>query len=144
MCDRVAVMYAGEIVEQTDVVSLFREPLHPYTRGLIGSIPVVGDLREELAVIPGNVPNLIDLPAGCRFAPRCLARIEEGIDNAFDEHPSLLPVRPGHDVRCWIYHDAGRRRATAAGGRRGRKRGVSAPIRPSRSSRCATSSSISR
>jgi oligopeptide/dipeptide ABC transporter ATP-binding protein len=106
MADRVAVMYAGEIVEQTDVVSLFREPLHPYTRGLIGSIPVVGDLREELAVIPGNVPNLIDLPAGCRFAPRCLARIEEGIDNAFDEHPSLLPVRPGHDVRCWIYHDA--------------------------------------
>ena len=105
MCDRVAVMYAGEIVEQTDVVSLFREPLHPYTRGLIGSIPVVGDLREELAVIPGNVPNLIDLPAGCRFAPRCLARIEEGIDNAFDEHPSLLPVRAGHDVRCWIYHD---------------------------------------
>ena len=87
MCDRVAVMYAGEIVEQTDVVSLFREPLHPYTRGLIGSIPVVGDLREELAVIPGNVPNLIDLPTGCRFAPRCLARIEEGIDNAFDEHP---------------------------------------------------------
>jgi peptide/nickel transport system ATP-binding protein len=106
MCDRVAVMYAGEIVEQTDVVSLFREPLHPYTRGLIGSIPVLGDLREELSVIPGNVPNLINLPDGCRFAPRCLARIEEGIDNAFDDHPSLLPVRPGHDVRCWIYHDA--------------------------------------
>ena len=54
------------------------------------------------------MPNLIDLPAGCRFAPRCLARIEEGIDNAFDEHPSLLPVRAGHDVRCWIYHDAAR------------------------------------
>jgi peptide/nickel transport system ATP-binding protein len=106
MCDRVAVMYAGEIVEQTDVVSLFREPLHPYTRGLIGSIPVLGDLREELAVIPGNVPNLIDLPEGCRFAPRCLARIEEGIDNAFEDHPVLLPVKPGHDVRCWIYHDA--------------------------------------
>ena len=105
MCDRVAVMYAGEIVEQTDVVSLFREPLHPYTRGLIGSIPVLGDAREELAVIPGNVPNLIDLPEGCRFAPRCMARIEENIDNAFEEHPDLLPVRPGHDVRCWIYHD---------------------------------------
>jgi peptide/nickel transport system ATP-binding protein len=105
MCDRVAVMYAGEIVEQTDVVSLFRNPLHPYTRGLIGSIPVVGDLREELAVIPGNVPNLIDLPAGCRFAPRCLARIDENIENAFEDHPALLPVTPGHDVRCWIYHD---------------------------------------
>ena len=106
MCDRVAVMYAGEIVEQTDVVSLFREPLHPYTRGLIGSIPVLGDSREELSVIPGNVPNLINLPDGCRFAPRCLARIEEGIDNAFDDHPALLPVTPGHTVRCWIYHDA--------------------------------------
>jgi oligopeptide/dipeptide ABC transporter ATP-binding protein len=106
MCDRVAVMYAGEIVEQTDVVSLFRDPLHPYTRGLIGSIPVVGDLREELAVIPGNVPNLIDLPSGCRFAPRCLTRIEENIENAFEDHPGLLPVRPGHEVRCWVYHDA--------------------------------------
>ena len=95
MCDRVAVMYAGEIVEQSDVVTLFREPLHPYTRGLIGSIPVVGDLREELAVIPGNVPNLIDLPAGCRFGPALPGPIEEGIDNVLDEHPSLLPVRPG-------------------------------------------------
>ncbi len=79
MCDRVAVMYAGEIVEQTDVTSLFREPLHPYTRGLIGSIPVVGDVQDELAVIPGNVPNLIDLPKGCRFAPRCVARVEEDL-----------------------------------------------------------------
>ena len=106
MCDRVAVMYAGEIVEQTDVVSLFRNPQHPYTRGLIGSIPVVGDLREELSVIPGNVPNLINLPVGCRFAPRCLTRLEEHVDNALLEHPQLLPVRPGHDVRCWLYHDS--------------------------------------
>ena len=106
MCDRVAVMYAGEIVEQTDVVPLFRDPLHPYTRGLIGSIPVLGEERDALSVIPGNVPNLVDLPVGCRFAPRCLARIEEGIDNAFEEHPTLLPVQPGHAVRCWIYHDA--------------------------------------
>ncbi|MBA2381627.1 MAG: ABC transporter ATP-binding protein, partial [Chloroflexi bacterium] len=57
MCDRVAVMYAGEIVEQADVKTLFRNPLHPYTRGLIESIPVVGRVRDELAVIPGNVPN---------------------------------------------------------------------------------------
>jgi oligopeptide/dipeptide ABC transporter ATP-binding protein len=106
MCDRVAVMYAGEIVEETDVVSLYREPLHPYTKGLIGSIPVVGVVKEELAVIPGNVPNLIDLPKGCRFAPRCLTRIEESVDLALDVHPELRPVRPGHDVRCWLYHDA--------------------------------------
>ena len=106
MCDRVAVMYAGEIVEETDVVPLFREPLHPYTRGLIGSIPVVGEVKDELAVIPGNVPNLIDLPKGCRFAPRCLTRIEENVDLALDVHPELRPVRPGHEVRCWVYHDA--------------------------------------
>ena len=106
MCDRVAVMYAGEIVEQSDVVSLFRRPLHPYTKGLIGSIPVVGAVKDELAVIPGNVPNLIDLPKGCRFAPRCLARIEEDVAIATEVHPSLLPVSTDHHVRCWLYHDA--------------------------------------
>jgi peptide/nickel transport system ATP-binding protein len=106
MCDRVAVMYAGEIVEQTDVTTLFRQPRHPYTRGLIGSIPVVGDVRDELAVIPGNVPNLIDLPAGCRFAPRCLTRIEENVELAAEVHPSLRSIGADHDVRCWLYHDA--------------------------------------
>jgi oligopeptide/dipeptide ABC transporter ATP-binding protein len=105
MCDRVAVMYAGEIVEQTDVASLFRAPLHPYTRGLIGSIPVVGDVKESLSTIPGNVPNLINLPAGCRFAPRCLTRVDQDVTLATEAHPALLPVTPGHDVRCWLYHD---------------------------------------
>jgi len=106
MCDRVAVMYAGEIVEQSDVTSLFRRPAHPYTRGLIGSIPVVGQVQDDLAVIPGNVPNLIDLPKGCRFAPRCLTRIEEDVTLATEVHPELLPLASGHDVRCWVYHDA--------------------------------------
>ncbi|MEO5884611.1 MAG: ABC transporter ATP-binding protein [Candidatus Limnocylindrales bacterium] len=106
MCDRVAVMYAGEIVEHTDVSTLFRKPLHPYTRGLIGSIPVVGVSKEELDVIPGNVPNLIDLPKGCRFAPRCVSRVEEDVAMAMEVHPTLLPVRAGHEVRCWLYHDA--------------------------------------
>ena len=106
MCDRVAVMYAGEIVEQSDVTTLFRRPAHPYTRGLIGSIPVVGAVKDDLAVIPGNVPNLIDLPKGCRFAPRCLTRIEENVTLATEVHPELLPLVPGHDVRCWVYHDA--------------------------------------
>ena len=105
MCDRVAVMYAGEIVERTDVVSLFRDPLHPYTRGLIGSIPVVGDVQDELAVIPGNVPNLIDLPQGCRFAPRCISRVEENVTLATELHPKLLSLKSGHDVRCFLYHD---------------------------------------
>jgi oligopeptide/dipeptide ABC transporter ATP-binding protein len=106
MCDRVAVMYAGEIVEQSDVRKLFRQPLHPYTRGLIGSIPVVGEVKDSLAVIPGNVPNLIDLPKGCRFAPRCAARIEHDVVMATEVHPQLNPVASGHDVRCWLYHDA--------------------------------------
>jgi oligopeptide/dipeptide ABC transporter ATP-binding protein len=106
MCDRVAVMYAGEIVEHADVTTLFRHPLHPYTKGLIGSIPVVGAVRDELSVIPGNVPNLVDLPKGCRFAPRCLVRVEEEVAMATEVHPSLLPLGPGHEVRCWLYHDA--------------------------------------
>ena len=106
MCDRVAVMYAGEIVEQTDVSTLFDRPRHPYTRGLIGSIPVVGAVREDLSVIPGNVPNLIDLPKGCRFAPRCASRVAEDNAMALDVHPGLHPLEPGHDVRCWLYHDA--------------------------------------
>ena len=106
MCDRVAVMYAGEIVEHTDVSALFRRPLHPYTQGLIGSLPVVGAVQDELAVIPGNVPNLIDLPRGCRFAPRCQTQITEDVAIADDVHPALLPVQAGHEVRCWLYHDA--------------------------------------
>ncbi len=105
MCDRVAVMYAGEIVEQTDVRTLFREPSHPYTRGLIGSIPVMGEIRDELAVIPGNVPNLIDLPPACRFAPRCAARVEHELTICDERHPELHPYGEGeHDVRCWLYH----------------------------------------
>jgi peptide/nickel transport system ATP-binding protein len=104
MCDRVAVMYAGEIVEHTDTRSLFRTPLHPYTQGLIGSIPVVGGLKDELSVIPGSVPNLIDLPQGCRFAPRCAARVEHGNVLATELHPELRPLAEGHEVRCWLYH----------------------------------------
>ncbi|MBA3236454.1 MAG: ABC transporter ATP-binding protein, partial [Chloroflexi bacterium] len=105
MCDRVAVMYAGEIVEQADVMTLFRNPLHPYTRGLIESIPVVGRVRDELAVIPGNVPNLIDLPPACRFAPRCLSRVKENVVLADQIHPVLREAAPSHHVRCWLYHD---------------------------------------
>jgi oligopeptide/dipeptide ABC transporter ATP-binding protein len=105
MCDRVAVMYAGEIVEEASTIELFRDPRHPYTRGLINSIPVVGETRDELAVIPGNVPNLIDLPAACRFAPRCVTRELEAVPHSLDVHPELREIRPGHDVRCWLYHD---------------------------------------
>jgi oligopeptide/dipeptide ABC transporter ATP-binding protein len=104
MCDRVAVMYAGEIVEQADVKTLFTDPRHPYTRGLIGAVPVPGEIRDELATIPGSVPNLVDLPAGCRFAPRCEARRTHGNVLATERHPELRAVEPGHEVRCWLYH----------------------------------------
>ena len=115
MCDRVAVMYAGEIVEQAETVPLFREPRHPYTRGLINSIPVLGETRDDLMVIPGNVPNLIDLPPACRFAPRCVTRTVEHVADSTEVHPSLLDVEPGHTVRCWLYHDRdGRSIRTAA------------------------------
>jgi oligopeptide/dipeptide ABC transporter ATP-binding protein len=106
MADRVAVMYAGEIVEQSSVDALFDLPLHPYTKGLIGSIPVLGEVRERLDVIPGNVPNLVNLPPGCRFAPRCLARIENNLSICIDKRPELTDVSDEHKVRCWLFQDS--------------------------------------
>jgi oligopeptide/dipeptide ABC transporter ATP-binding protein len=105
LADRVAVMYAGQIVEEADTPSLFREPKHPYTKGLIGSVPVIGQRRETLAVIPGRVPNLINLPPGCRFAPRCQARIEAGLTQCTEDMPALVEVAPGHKVRCFLHSD---------------------------------------
>ena len=106
MADRVAVMYAGEIVEQTEINSLFDEPMHPYTQGLIGSIPVLGELKEKLDVIPGSVPNLVNLPPGCRFAPRCQARFKHALSICTEVKPDLEEVKPGHHVRCWLYQNA--------------------------------------
>ncbi|MGH9166663.1 MAG: ABC transporter ATP-binding protein [Acidimicrobiia bacterium] len=105
MAERVAVMYAGQIVEEADTKTLFADPKHPYTRGLIGSIPVIGTRKESLEVIPGRVPNLIDLPPGCRFAPRCRARIEAECTICTHEAPDLIEVEPGHKVRCWLYSE---------------------------------------
>lgn len=105
MANRVNVMYAGEIVEESPVASLFDKPLHPYTQGLIGSIPVLGEIRERLDVIPGSVPNLINLPQGCRFAPRCRARVDHNLTVCTDQYPGLIEVSEGHKVRCWLYQD---------------------------------------
>ena len=117
MCERVAVMYAGQIVEQTDVRTLFAEPRHPYTQGLIGSIPVLGIIKETLDVIPGNVPNLINLPPGCRFAPRCRLRVEHNLTVCTDQMPELGPIGDeGHLVRCWLYHDSANHKAPLASG----------------------------
>jgi len=105
MADRVAVMYAGRIVEQSDVYTLFKEPVHPYTQGLIASVPVLRQVKDELAVIPGSVPNLIDLPQVCRFAARCEASIEYNLKICEQAEPDLVEIRPGHTVRCWLYQD---------------------------------------
>ncbi len=103
MCDRVDVMYAGRIVEEADVVDLFQNPKHPYTKGLIGSTPVLGEADKELITIPGSVPNLINLPMGCKFAPRCSARVENNLEICTQEEPELKSVAPNHWVRCWLY-----------------------------------------
>jgi oligopeptide/dipeptide ABC transporter ATP-binding protein len=112
MAERVAVMYAGRIVEQAGVKPLFAEPLHPYTKGLIGSIPVLGKIKDRLDVIPGTVPNLINLPAGCKFAPRCWARLEYGLKICTSQEPDLIEVRPEHFVRCWLYQSTQDHKAT--------------------------------
>ena len=97
-CDRVAVMYAGRIVEIGPVRRLFTEPAHPYTRALLESIPRFGVRRERLTAIAGQPPDLARLGAGCAFAPRCPA--------AFDrcaETPPEAPIAPGHSTRCWLH-----------------------------------------
>ena len=99
MADRVAVMYAGEIVEEADVYALFREPLHPYTRGLLSSIPTLATKRDRrLNVITGTVPNLLRLPPGCRFAPRC----PQVMDICRQAKPSLQSL-DGRRVSCWLH-----------------------------------------
>lgn len=103
MADRVAVMYAGRIVEEALVKTLFKDPKHPYTKGLINSTPVLGKVVDRLDVIQGNVPNLIDLPPGCRFASRCQARIENDLSICLELEPELEDVASLHSVRCWLY-----------------------------------------
>jgi oligopeptide/dipeptide ABC transporter ATP-binding protein len=100
MCDEVAVMYAGQIVEQADVVSLFKDPKHPYTQGLLASIPTLAtDVSARLNVIQGTVPNLLRLPPGCRFQGRCphVMPICREID------PVLGPIGDDRTVRCHLY-----------------------------------------
>ena len=97
MCDRVIVMYAGEIVEESLVVDLFDNPKHPYTKGLLSSLPDVNDEKEYLSSIPGVVPAPGKMPSGCRFAPRC-AFAHDRCKNT----PPLFEVK-GTKVKCWLY-----------------------------------------
>jgi len=105
MCDRVSVMYAGRIVEEAPIVELFDSPKHPYTVALIGSTPVLGQAEKDLVTIPGSVPNLIDLPDGCKFAPRCLPRVENELGICTEEEPEIKAIAPNRKVRCWLYEE---------------------------------------
>lgn len=96
VCDEVAVMYAGEIVERAPVDELFSAPQHPYTVGLLGSIPRLDHRAEQLATIEGMVPNMAQPPAGCRFAARC----PFVLDACINAPPPLLEVSPNHLSRC--------------------------------------------
>ena len=99
-CDRVAVMYGGKIQELAPVKELFKNPMHPYTRGLLGSLPRVdGPKAERLTTIPGSVPDILDLPVGCKFTTRCPDRFEP----CPDIEPALVERTPGHFVRCHLY-----------------------------------------
>lgn len=108
MAKRVSVMYAGRVVEQAEVQTLFDNPMHPYSKGLLASIPIMGVVKPRLDTIPGSVPNLIDLPPGCKFAPRCLARVEHNLQICTEKEPDLVEYEPGHRVRCWLYQNHGR------------------------------------
>ncbi len=97
MADNVVVMYAGRIVEQADVRTIFADPQHPYTLGLLGSIPKLGVDEDRLATIPGTVPNPQAMPSGCLFNPRCPI----AIDKCRSEIPPLIEIAPGHLTACW-------------------------------------------
>jgi oligopeptide/dipeptide ABC transporter ATP-binding protein len=99
--DRVAVMYTGRIVEEGDVRDIFRNPLHPYTQGLLASIPG-GDAGSRLRAIEGSVPSLATLPPGCTFATRCPYRMEVCTTAV----PALVEIEAGHRVRCYLHSDA--------------------------------------
>lgn len=99
MCDRVVVMYAGKVVEEAEVIEIFENPKHPYTKGLLNSIPKLGQKADRLDSIPGNVPTPANMPKGCKFAPRC----SQVMDICKEKDPELLQISKGHQCRCFLY-----------------------------------------
>ena len=98
VCDRVLVMYAGEVVEEGSVQDIFDNPRHPYTEGLMRASPRLGHRQERLEVIPGLVPPATQWPQGCRFSTRC----KYAWDKTIEDHPELFDVSPTHRSRCWL------------------------------------------
>jgi len=102
VCDRVYVMYAGQIVEQADIYQLFEDPKHPYTTGLLKSALSIDQFRKELFILEGNVPSLIDPPSGCRFHPRC----PHVMTICKQDSPLLTPEgNSGRTVACWLFNE---------------------------------------
>lgn len=100
MCDRVYVMYAGKVCEESVIEKLFENPLHPYTKSLLNCIPKADAENQNIEPIKGEMPDLISLPPGCSFAPRC----EEKIDVCELKAPEFLEIEENHKVRCHLYH----------------------------------------
>lgn len=98
-CDRICVMYAGQIVEEGDVYEIFKEPMHPYTMGLLKSTLSIDEFKEKLVTIEGTVPDLSNLPSGCRFRPRCLQVSER----CRETQPVMIEMKEGHRVSCWLH-----------------------------------------
>jgi len=99
MAQHVLVMYAGKVMEDASIESLFAEPLHPYTVGLINSKPKLHETKELLDFIAGVVPNPAEMPLGCAFNPRC----PSALDVCRQKAPEAIEAKPGHMVRCWLY-----------------------------------------
>jgi len=99
LADRVAVMYAGKLVELADAYPLFDDPLHPYTQGLLNSVPNISLTEDHLQIMGGSPPDLINPPSGCRFHPRC----PSVMDRCRVEGPPFGEIRPGRWAACWLY-----------------------------------------
>jgi peptide/nickel transport system ATP-binding protein len=102
LADRVATVYAGQIIEIGDVRTIFRNPGHPYTIGLIKAVPTLTSDRSALVSVPGSPPDLIQLPTGCKFHPRCPLADQR----SREEEPPLVEIAPGHHVACWHWTEA--------------------------------------
>jgi len=116
LADRVATTYAGRIVELGDVEQVFYSPRHPYTVGLLDAVPTLAGEQQELSSIPGSPPDLIDLPTGCKFHPRC----PYATDKCREEDPPLIDVAPGQTAACWHWEKVASDWEARGGERHGR------------------------